>query len=83
MIWLLGIAAAFVAAGFAVGRWQVVLAAAAVAPLYFAGLVAGWWGNGIGDGWQFALAIGTAAGTVAAALGVASRRLANRREPRY
>jgi len=83
MIWLVAIAAAFLAAGFAVGRWQVVVVAAAAVPLYFAGLLAGWWGSGVGDGWQFALAIGTVAGTGAAALGVASRRVTNRREPRY
>jgi hypothetical protein len=82
MIALVAVALAFVAAGFAVGRWQVLLAAAAAVPLYFGGVLAGWWGSGVGDGWQFALAVGTALGTAAAALGVASRRLAHRREPR-
>jgi hypothetical protein len=83
MIPVIVVAAAFVAAGFAMARWPVVVIAAALVPFYFAGLVAGWWGSGVGDGWQFALAIGTAASTVGALVGVATRRLVNHREPRY
>jgi hypothetical protein len=83
MIALLVVAAAFLTAGFAAGRWEVVLVAAAAVPLYFAGLVRGWWGSGVGDGWQLALAVTTAVGTVGAALGVTSRRVASRGEPRH
>jgi len=81
MIPLIVVAAVFVAAGFAVPRWPVFVVAAVLVPFYFAGLVAGWWGSGVGDGWQFALAIGTAASMVGAVAGVATRRLVNDRAP--
>jgi hypothetical protein len=83
MIPLIVVAAAFVAAGFAVPRWSAVVVAAALVPFYFAGLLAGWWGSGVGDGWQFALAGGTAASMVGAVTGVAVRRLVNHRAPIY
>ena len=44
-------AASAVLAGFAHRRWLVVPLAAAVWPLYYLGLHAGWWGSGVGDGW--------------------------------
>lgn len=47
--------------------------------LFYAGLNAGWWGSGVGDGSQFAMAFVMGAGILAAALGVAGRTLLRRR----
>ncbi len=65
----------FALPGLLVGRWVVVAPAAAAMPLYWYALHAGWWGHGVGDGWQGALVVTTVVATVAAAAGVAVRRL--------
>jgi len=61
--------------GYAVGRWWSVLVPVASLGVFYAGLAAGWWGNGVGDGWKFAMALVLAGGVLAAALGVVARRL--------
>jgi hypothetical protein len=62
------------AVGFLAGRWAVVLPLAAVLPLYLMGVKAGWWGNGVGDGWQYVLVFGGGLGALGGALGVLARR---------
>ena len=62
------------AAGLAVGRWEVLVPLLAAWPVSFLGLGRGWWGGGLGDGWAWAM-VGLSALTIGAgALGVAARR---------
>lgn len=44
-------------------------------PVAFLGLYMGWWGYGVGDGWQFMLLLWMFVGIVAVGLGLALRRL--------
>lgn len=74
LIILVLVAAACVGVGFAIGRWPVVVPAAAVWPLYLLGRKEGWWGSGVGDGWQFALAFGVLLVAIATGTGVLARR---------
>lgn len=67
-------AASAVLAGFAHRRWFVVPLAAAVWPLYYLGLHAGWWGSGVGDGWAWAAALLTFVTAAGATAGVALGR---------
>ena len=73
------IAVAFVAAlvGFLTRRWIVSAAAVAVWPVYFFGVLGGWWGSGVGDGWQIGLIAATVLAAVAGAAGVLVRRFAD------
>lgn len=67
--------------GFGAGRWWTLLVPIAAVGAFYAGLNAGWWGNGVGDGWQIVMAFVMGAGLLAAVVGVASRRLV--RPPRF
>jgi hypothetical protein len=58
---------------FVVGRWWTLLVPLAAVGAFYAGLNAGWWGNGVGDAWQVAMALMMGAGLVAAAVGLAAR----------
>jgi ascorbate-specific PTS system EIIC-type component UlaA len=49
-------------------------------PLFYSGLNQGWWGNGTGDGWQYASLVVTAVGILSTGLAVAAVR-ARRRRP--
>jgi hypothetical protein len=51
----------------------VVLPLAAI-PLLYAGLRKGWWGDGVGEGWQYAAVMVTVVGLLGSALGVAVGR---------
>jgi hypothetical protein len=62
-----------VVAAFIRRWWAVVLPLGAI-PLFYAGLRAGWWGDGVGDGWQYAALIVTSVGLLGSALGVAGGR---------
>ena len=64
-------ALASAALGAAVGRWYVVLLPPVAWLVYFTGLRAGWWGSGVGDGWQLALVMMAGLSGAAAAVGVA------------
>jgi hypothetical protein len=55
-------------------RWWAVALPLAVIPLFHAGLRKGWWGDGVGDGWQYAAVMVTVVGLLASALGVAVGR---------
>jgi hypothetical protein len=71
-------AAGSLCAGFAVGRWLAVPLAAATWPLYLLGRSEGWWGNGVGDGWEVSLAVGAAVAALGAAAGVLARQTTRR-----
>jgi hypothetical protein len=64
---------------FAIGRWWVVFVPVAGIGAFYTGLNAGWWGNGVGDGWQFVMAGIMAVGVLAAAVGAGARTLVTRR----
>jgi hypothetical protein len=70
----IGMLVAGAALGALVARWPVVPVAAGAWPAFMLGLEQGWWGNGVGDGWQVSLVVGAAAGAVGAAFGVWARR---------
>jgi hypothetical protein len=72
---LLGVLFVFAAL---IHQWWVMAVPLAVIPLFYAGLVKGWWGAGVGDGWQFVAAAATLLALLAATLGVAAGRLVNR-----
>jgi hypothetical protein len=65
---LIGLAAAVVATVAA--RWTVVPLLVAAWPVYVLGLRWDWWGNGVGDGWERALAVGTLSAAAGAVAGV-------------
>ena len=62
-----------VVAAFIRRWWAVVLPLAAI-PLFYAGLRKGWWGDGVGEGWQYAAVMVTVVGLLGSALGVAVGR---------
>lgn len=80
---LVSIIAGSVLIGLLVGRWWTLLVPIAAVPCFYLGLNAGWWGSGVGDGWQFAMifVLGLTAVAQATAVGV---RVAfgGRRRPR-
>ena len=49
-------------------RWWALMVPLAAVPLFYAGL--SWWGDGVGDGWQYAAVMVTAVGLFGSALGV-------------
>jgi hypothetical protein len=61
---LLGVVAAFVRR-----LWALLLPLVAI-PLFYAGLRRGWWGAGVGDGWQYAAALVTLIGFLGSVVGV-------------
>jgi hypothetical protein len=60
---------------FGVGRWWALFVPISAVALFYAGLNAGWWGNGVGDGWQFVMALVMGAGLLATVVGVGARVL--------
>ena len=51
-------------------RWWPVVVPLIACPLLYLGLAEGWWGFGLGDGWQYAAVAITLFGVVSAAAGV-------------
>ena len=51
-------------------RWWALVVPLAAVPFLYAGLRNGWWGDGVGEGWQYAAVMVTAVGLLASALGV-------------
>lgn len=70
------------AIGFAAPRWWAALAAGTLWPAYFAGIAFELWGAGVGDGWPYALALGTVTAVIGALAGVAAGRRHKRRASR-
>jgi hypothetical protein len=64
----------FLALGLATGRLATVIVPPLVWIVFFAGLAAGWWGSGLGDGWIAAFVELTTAGAIAAGVGAILRR---------
>lgn len=71
-------------AGALVRGWRALALPLVGWPLFYLGLREGWWGNGLGDSWQYPAAALTTAGVVTTALAVAAARTVRRhpsREP--
>jgi hypothetical protein len=60
-------------AGFVLGRWWVLGLPAIVVPILYVGANYGWWGSGLGDGWQFALAFVLVLAITATGAGLVAR----------
>ena len=63
---------------FFVGRWWSLVLPFAVVPIFYLGLDRGWWGSGLGDGWQYVMVFVLALAIGAAAVGLAGRALTRR-----
>jgi len=72
----------YLALGLLVGRLVALVVPPVVCAALFAGLAAGWWGAGLGDGWPYALGALILAGVAASAVGVALRHAAARARKR-
>jgi hypothetical protein len=70
---------AFPLAGFVIRRWTALLLPLFGWPLFYLGLQQGWWGNGLGDMWQYVAAGVLLVGVVSTAIVVG---LARRVKPR-
>lgn len=77
MFWaLLAQFALFITVAALWARWSTLALPAVVVPLFYLGLRYGWWGDGVGDGWQLvALAVTLAGVAVAAATVFLTRRV--------
>jgi hypothetical protein len=58
-----------------VGRRWLLLVPAIGVPLVFLGLILGWWGYGVGDGWQVLIIVWVLVGMLAVAAGLLLRRV--------
>jgi hypothetical protein len=72
---LLGVLFVFAAL---IHQWWVTALPLTLIPLFYAGLAKGWWGAGVGDGWQFVAAAATVLALLAATLGVEAGRVLSR-----
>jgi hypothetical protein len=50
---LLGTVIGSVVSGLLIARWVALVIPAVLIPLFYIGLRYGWWGYGVGDGWQY------------------------------
>jgi hypothetical protein len=66
-----------VVAAFVRQLWIVALPLVAF-PLFYAGLRQGWWGDGVGDGWQYVAVLVMIVGVLGSLLGVALGRFVTR-----
>jgi hypothetical protein len=64
--------------GVGARSWLAVFLPTIAWPLFYMGLNQGWWGNGTGDGWQYAALLVTAFGVVSTGLAVAAARARHR-----
>jgi hypothetical protein len=62
--------AGFALAGVLAGKWVIAVLPLLVWPPFYLGLHEGWWGSGVGDGWQYAAAIVVSLSIVATLVGV-------------
>jgi hypothetical protein len=65
---------AFPLAGAIVRRWYALVLPLVGWPLFYVGLSTGWWGHGLGDGWQYPAAGLLVVGLITTALHVALGR---------
>ena len=70
------IALASIVIGAWSGRWAALVVPSSLVAVYYGGLVAGWWGNGVGDAWQVAAFFVGAVITLGTAVAVAVARSA-------
>jgi hypothetical protein len=75
---LLVLLAALPVAGLVLGPWSLVLPFGLV-PAWYLGLDQGWWGSGLGDGWQVAMLVVLAVAVVLTAAGLISRAVMSER----
>jgi hypothetical protein len=68
------VVAALAVLGFVSGRSWMLLAPFFAVPAFYLGLDREWWGNGLGDGWQYAMFAVLTVAVVATAAGVTVRR---------
>lgn len=75
---LILVIAASATVGLIMRRWLAIVVSMTLIVMFYVGLDSGWWGDGTGDGWQFAMvlamALGTAISAAAVAMGRAWRR---------
>jgi hypothetical protein len=64
------------AAGFGTGSWFALTAPFLAVPAFYLGLDRGWWGYGLGDGWQYAMLAILAIAVAVTAGGILARRAA-------
>lgn len=67
-----------VVGGLLLRRWEAVLVPVLLVPLYYVGLKSDWWGDGVGDGWQFAATAVTLGTMFVTAIAVVVARLSRR-----
>jgi hypothetical protein len=70
---LVSIIAGLAVISFLVGRWWTLVVPFATIPGFYLGLNEGWWGSGVGDGWQFAMFAVLGASVAVTASAVAAR----------
>jgi hypothetical protein len=76
MVALIVLIAACAVVGYVLARLWVVAVAVSAVVVFYIGLDSGWWGNGTGDAWQFAMLV---VSVVAAAVTTAAVVLGRRR----
>lgn len=55
MLTFIAIGLVMAVASVLIGRSWLLIVAVCVWPVFFVGLLAGWWGSGVGEGWPYAL----------------------------
>jgi len=76
---LIGLIVASAALGFVTARWPSLAVAVALVVAFYVGLDSGWWGNGTGDGWAYAMLVVTIVAAAVTGAAVAAGRLLRRR----
>lgn len=66
------------AVGVLTGRWLAIVLSVGVVAMFYVGLKSGWWGDGAGDGWQYAMVIAMAIGAAITAVAVGVARAVRR-----
>jgi hypothetical protein len=69
---LLGLMGAFI------HQWWAVILPLIAIPVFYAGVRYGWWGEGVGDGWEYGAAIVTVVGVLGSLVGLVVGRVAIR-----
>jgi len=59
--------------GVIFGRWPAVFVGAGLAALFYVGLLAEWWGSGLGDGWPVGVPFTIAVFMLSSGIGVGLR----------